>query len=112
RREQSMRFLAAATATLASSSDHRAALQRVAQLAVRTVADWCMVDLREADGSFRRIAVAHANPAHAQLAQMILALHAHALREPNPVSDIVRTGERKQLSQITDVLLREQSRDE
>ena len=56
------RFLADASATLAELTDYESTLQRVASLAVPAFADWCAVDMREADGSIRRLAVTHADP--------------------------------------------------
>ena len=42
-----------------------ATLQRVANLAVPTVADWCVVDIVERDGRVNRVAAAHADPSRA-----------------------------------------------
>jgi signal transduction histidine kinase/putative methionine-R-sulfoxide reductase with GAF domain len=53
-----LQFLAEASTLLASSLDVDATLARVAQLAVPHFADWCAVDLVEADGSTSRVAVA------------------------------------------------------
>jgi len=52
--EDASRFLAEASVVLASSLDDTALLQQLAQLAVPRLADWCAVDMIEADGSFRR----------------------------------------------------------
>ncbi len=61
--ENALRFLAAAGAALASSLDTAATLASVAQLAVPFLADWCVVDVLQEDGSVRRVAAAHADPA-------------------------------------------------
>lgn len=52
------RFLADASATLASSLDYRATLSAVAHLAVPLLADTCIVDLVDVDGEVRRLVVA------------------------------------------------------
>jgi signal transduction histidine kinase len=54
-------FLASASRLLAASLDHERTLQQVARLAVPELADWCVVDLCESDGTLRRIAVVHAD---------------------------------------------------
>ncbi|MHB8621415.1 MAG: sensor histidine kinase [Chloroflexota bacterium] len=91
---------------LFSSLDYEATLNRVAALAVRSLGDVCIVDLRAAvasdaapaDGdrveaglAIRRVAVAHADPAGAQLASRLLK------HPPNPearlgVPAVIRTG--------------------
>ena len=66
---ETTRFLADASATLAELTDYESTLQKVASLAVPSFADWCAVDMLEADGSMRRLAVTHADPAKVQLAR-------------------------------------------
>jgi signal transduction histidine kinase len=56
-------FLAEAGAALAASLDYESTLRTVARLAVPPLADWCAVDLADADGALRRLAVVHADPA-------------------------------------------------
>jgi PAS domain S-box-containing protein len=51
RREGGQRFLADAGRVLASSLDYSTTLRSVATLAVPYLGDWCLVHLREADGS-------------------------------------------------------------
>jgi methionine aminopeptidase len=60
--ERSQRFLAQAGAILASSLDYEKTLSSVAGLTVPELADWCVVYIRDEDGSVRRIEVAHADP--------------------------------------------------
>ena len=55
-------FLADAVTALAAATDPADGLQAVARLAVPLLADWCAVDLREAEGGFRRVAVVHRDP--------------------------------------------------
>ena len=52
-------FLADATTALFAARDPVSALGTVARLAVPAVADWCVIDLRDRDGGFRRVALAH-----------------------------------------------------
>jgi PAS domain S-box-containing protein len=52
-------FLADATTALFAARDPVSALSTVARLAVPAVADWCVIDLRDRDGGYRRVALAH-----------------------------------------------------
>ncbi|HET8648894.1 MAG TPA: GAF domain-containing protein, partial [Gemmatimonadales bacterium] len=61
--EQALRFLARASDTLAASLSYETTLTNVARLMVPTLADWCAVDLADANGGLRRLAVTHADPA-------------------------------------------------
>jgi PAS domain S-box-containing protein len=65
--EQTQRLLAEAGRVLAGSLDYEETLRRVAWLAVPDLADWCMVDVFGENG-LERVAVAHADPARADLA--------------------------------------------
>lgn len=67
-------FLAEMSRELAAVEPNYAAiLQRVADLAVPELADWCLVYLADPVSGFRRVAVAHADPADADLAATLLA---------------------------------------
>ncbi|MGE5691787.1 MAG: PAS domain S-box protein [Pseudomonadota bacterium] len=61
-RQQKVDFVATAAAVLASSLDYRKNLGDVAALAVRELADWCVVDLLEEDGRVARLVAAGAEP--------------------------------------------------
>ncbi|MGH2999182.1 MAG: GAF domain-containing protein, partial [Gaiellaceae bacterium] len=78
RAEERLGFLAEAGHVLARSLDYDATLATLADLVVPRLADWCIVDLAEDDGTLRRVAVRAADP----LKQAVLgALH----REYPPV---------------------------
>ncbi len=61
-RQRKLDVLARAGEILASSPNYQATLRRVAELAVRDLADWCVVDLIDDDGTATRLAAAHAAP--------------------------------------------------
>ena len=63
--EAGQRFLAEASALLASSLDYEAELERLAHLAVPTLADWCVVDLLGEDDCLHRLAIVHRDPTRA-----------------------------------------------
>lgn len=66
-RLESSRFLARASALLSSSLDYETTLQAVAPLVVPRLGDICVVDVRDPDGTVRRVADAAANPGHAEV---------------------------------------------
>ncbi len=59
RAELSQRVIAGAAELLAASSDLTATMQRVAELAVPDLADWCTVNLLSGDGSIDQVAIAN-----------------------------------------------------
>ncbi len=85
-------FLAEAAAILASSLDYEATLRRVARLAVPTLADWCTVYMLGEDGQIRRVAVAHAGRAHADLARALGRYPPSPVSPRSSVAEAMRTG--------------------
>jgi PAS domain S-box-containing protein len=110
--EDSVRLLADASASLARLVDYQSTLQVVAGLAVPKFADWCVVDMVEDDGSLRRLAVVHADPAKVGMA------HDFQRRfPPNPMAargpaKVLRTGVSDTIGDIHDELLVEIAGDE
>ena len=98
-------FLAEASTCLAATLDYDRALADVARLAVPTLADWCLVDLVEADGRLRRVATAHADPALRERARAWEAQFPPDEAAPNGAAEVVRTGRPEMVSEIPDALL-------
>jgi PAS domain S-box-containing protein len=67
--QRRLEMLAEASRLLDASLDYELTLQEVARVAVRTLADWCIVHLLEKDGSIRWLALAHGDPAKEVLAR-------------------------------------------
>jgi PAS domain S-box-containing protein len=102
RAERSAQFLADASAALAALVDYHSTLQKVAALAVPYFADWCTVDMLEADGSVRRVAVAHVDPAKVQLAKEVYERFPPNPSAPRGTRNIIRTGQPEFVPEITD----------
>ena len=105
------RFLAEAGAILASSLDHETTLSSVAQLCVPDLADWCVIDVRNEDGSFNRVAAVHSDPAKVEFA--------HRMQERYPpdyesgiVSQVVKTGKPVLYTEMPKEVLVGSARDE
>jgi signal transduction histidine kinase len=71
REHERLSFLARASEVLSASLDYQTTLEHVAELMVRELADWCVIDVREDDGEIRRVAITHRDPSRtAALAHM------------------------------------------
>ncbi len=104
RSEQVSRFLAEAGIALAGLTDYESTLMKVAVLAVPHFADWCTVDMLE-NGTLRRVAVAHTDPAKVELAQEYNRRYPADPAAPQGVWNILRTGQPELVSEITDEFL-------
>jgi PAS domain S-box-containing protein len=60
--QSALGFLARASGVLAASLDYEYTLSEVARLAVPDVADWCGIDIVQADGSTRQVTSIHPDP--------------------------------------------------
>jgi PAS domain S-box-containing protein len=105
------RFVAEASELLASSLDYETTLSNVAKLAVRQFADWCTIDMAEPDGSLRRLAVAHVDPAKVRWANELAEKYPPDPEAAYGVPNVVRTRRPEFLSDIPDELLVEAAGD-
>jgi PAS domain S-box-containing protein len=105
RAEQTAHFLADASAALAGIVDYESTLQKVARLAVPFFADWCTVDMLEPDGTLRRLAVAHTDPAKVQLVLDLQKRFPPNPDAPRGVWHILRTGQSEIIPEIPAELL-------
>jgi signal transduction histidine kinase/CheY-like chemotaxis protein len=105
RREAELLFLAEASRTLAEVLDVPDTLQRVAASAVPGFADWCLVDIQEADGSLKRVAVAHADPGKVQFARELSRRHPPNPAAPRGVWNVLRTGRPDLVAEVTQPIL-------
>jgi PAS domain S-box-containing protein len=110
RTEDAARFLAAAGAALAESLDYRVTLQRVADLAVPALADWCVVDLVEPRG-IERVAIAHADPSKIELTERLQRLYPDNPSARHGVPNVIRTGRSELMAEISDAMLEAAARD-
>jgi signal transduction histidine kinase len=104
-------FLAEASSLLASSLDFHTTLGNVARLAVPALADWCIVDLLEEDGSIRQLAVAHADPAKVDLAWQLDRRYPDNPLAQVGVPQVIRTGQAQLYPTIGDEVLVAVARD-
>lgn len=105
RAEAEQRFLAEASTLLGTSLNYQTTLENLAQLAVPQLADWCAVDVLEADQTIRSLAVVHQQPSKVQLAQELRVLYPPDLQQPHGVPKVLSTGQSELYPEISDSLL-------
>jgi signal transduction histidine kinase/ActR/RegA family two-component response regulator len=112
RAEQTSRFLADASATLAELCDSRSTFQKIAHLAVPLFADWCAADLFDEAGALERVAVTHADPAKAPLADELRRRYPPRPDQARGVGEVLRTGRPVLAEDVPDSLVAALAQDE
>ena len=103
--ELRQRFLAQAGVTLASSLDYEETLQRVAQLAVPGLADWCAVDVVDGDQRLQQVAVAHVDPDKIAFAREFRSRYPPDPDDDSGIYGVLRSGRPELYPEIPDELL-------
>jgi PAS domain S-box-containing protein len=100
-----MRLLVEAGAVLASSLDPATTMGQVARLTIPRLADLCVIDLLDEDGSIKDVAVASADE---EIARELESLRMRYPLDPageHPVARVLRSGEPVLLEEMTSMLL-------
>lgn len=105
-------FLAEASRVLASSLDYETTLQGIARLAVPVVADWCAVDVVDADGTLKRLALTHVDPEKIAWANELAERYPEDPESPQGTYAVLRSREPVLMSEIPDEMLVQGARDE
>jgi signal transduction histidine kinase len=111
RAERRAHFLSRAGQALAGSLDYRVTLDRVAHLAVPTVADLCAVDVLEEDGTIRRLAVAHRTPEKAAMAWELEHRWPSSLTDAYGPGKVIRNGKPELRGEVPEAKLPLAARD-
>ena len=104
-------FLAQASAALGASLDFNLTLQRVAELAVPEVADWCAAYVTNEEGIVERTAVAHRDPAKIALAMEFHTKYPPSLSSGSAIANVIETGEPQFFPEVTPEMLRQRALD-
>jgi PAS domain S-box-containing protein len=99
-------LLVEAGAVLASSLELTTTMSQVAQLTVPRLADLCVIDLRNEDGSITEVAVAASDPAIGPALESLRARHPLDPGGEHPVARVIRSGEPELWAQMSDELMR------
>ena len=110
--QDTLEFLASASALLAESLDYRSTLARVARLAVPRLADWCSVEVPDDAHHDVEFVVAHVEPEKVELAHELRRRYPADPRATRGVPNVMRTGRSELLPVISDEDLRTLARDE
>jgi len=92
RAEDAQRFLAEASALLASSLDYETTLASVAKLSVPNLADWCVVHIVGENGRLRQLAVVHSDPDKEEAARKLQERYPVEPDAAMGVPNVLRTG--------------------
>ncbi len=111
-RERAAEFLLEAGSVLAGSLDYKQTLRNIAHLAVPFVADWCVVDMLQPNGSLRRVALAHVDPEKEQLAWELTRRYPSGPNAFEGSPKAVRSGNRELVPEIRDSLLERIAKDD
>jgi PAS domain S-box-containing protein len=99
-------LLVDAGAVLATSLDLTTTMNQVARLTVPRLADLCVIDLRDEDGSIREVAVVAGDERLARELEELRARHRLDPDGDHPVARVIRNGEPQLLPEMTEALLR------
>jgi signal transduction histidine kinase len=99
--QERLGFLAEVSSALAASLDYHETLQHVARLAVPVLADWCTVNILEEDGSARRLAVAHVDPAKEALVRQLVDLFPIDIQGTSGPAIVLRSGQARIVPEVT-----------
>ncbi|MEA5504489.1 PAS domain S-box protein [Halotia wernerae UHCC 0503] len=102
--ENALRYIAQTSSILATSLDYEETLEQIAKISVPQLADWCLVEILNEDGSIRRLPIAHADPSKADWARQ-LQQYAPVTKDANPIARVLRTGQAELIPEITDSFL-------
>lgn len=105
-------FLAEAGRIVGSSLDSAATLRQVAELIVPRVADWCAIDLLDADGTLTSVAVAHRDPDRVKLVEELRRHYPADPDAPVGVYAVARSGEAMIIPEIDDARIQQSARDQ
>jgi serine phosphatase RsbU (regulator of sigma subunit) len=98
-------LLVEAGVVLATSLDPAVTMGQVAQLTIPQLADLCVIDLRDDDGSIRDVAVAAHDPEIAERLEELRRRHPLDPDGGHPAAQVIRSGEAVLLAEMTSTLL-------
>ena len=99
-------LLAEASRVLSASFDYQTTLAALVQLAVPAIADYCALDIVEANDSFNRIGEAHIDPSKSQLLREVATFPRSALTDSHPLIRVMTTGEPVLEAEVTPAFIR------
>jgi sigma-B regulation protein RsbU (phosphoserine phosphatase) len=105
-------FLLSLSASLSESLDYEETLRRLGRRTVETMADLCLIDVRNDDGSIVRVVAVHRDPELQPLADELHHRYAPSEAGPHPAAYVLTTGGSLMRHEMSDDFLRAMTRDE
>jgi len=99
-------LLAEASRVLSASFDYQTTLAALVRLAVPAMADYCALDIAEAEDTFKRIGEAHVDPAKSKLIKEVATFPQSALTARHPLMRVMATGAPVLEADITPAFIR------
>jgi PAS domain S-box-containing protein len=112
RAEEAQRFLAEAADILNRTLDMRETLESLAQLAVPTLADWCIVHSAGESGQPEPLVLAHADPEKVRWAEELGNRWPPDPEDESGIMQVLRTGQPELYPEITDEMVTAAARDD
>jgi PAS domain S-box-containing protein len=103
--ENTARFLADASRSLAALVDYASTLQKVAYLAVPFFAEWCTVHVADGSGAIRQLAAAHIDPEKTVVIQELGRRYPLDAGNPAGPAHVLASGRAELTSEVSDGLI-------
>src|ERR687893_700632 len=95
-------LLAAAGPAVAATLDYEQTLEDITRLIVPELADWCLLDIAEDDGSINQLAAAHAEEEKEHLLRKLREHRRFGEGDPGSTAEVLRTGQSMLISDLPD----------
>jgi signal transduction histidine kinase len=104
-KRRQLTFLVETGEVLSASLDYETTLMSLARLTVPYLADWCVIDVVEDDGSLSRLAVVHRDPARAGAARELQRRYPPEPAGAHGLPRVLRTGRAEFRPELVDAAL-------
>lgn len=112
RAHQRLAFLGEASEALNEPLGVESTLQRLAELSVRSVSDWCSVDLATEDGRIENVVIEHVDRSGAEVAREFRRRYPPDPRAETGTAHVIRSGEPELYEEISERMLAEAADDD